>query len=156
MAAGGSRIAGRPGRLCWLTAVSSLMGKSASLRIKTPTICSSGTAPVIAAMHTPCFWWEERRTCVTMAVGDSLGQMPQCQKDSASLPARLPSEGSRSRWTKPPLTQRAGEEATPASCHTTVCTRFSHLGAGSRLQQTVRRSTCAFNTPHLLLNTVLV
>lgn len=93
---------------------------------------------------------------MTTAVCDSLGQMRQCQKDSASLPAWLPSEGRSSQRTKPLLSQQAREEAAPASCHTTVCARFSHSGAGSCLQQTVHRSTYAFNSPHLLLNTFLV
>lgn len=51
---GGPLLAGRPGRLCWPNAGNSVTGKSASLRMKTPTVCSSRRAPVIAAMHAPC------------------------------------------------------------------------------------------------------
>ena len=155
-ATGWSRITGRLGRLCWLMVVASVMGKTASLRIKTPSVCSRGRAPIIAARHTPCFWQEGWRTRVTTAVGDNPGQMLLCQKDSASLPARLPSEGCCSWRTKPLLTHHAGEETTPASCHTAACAHFPHPGAGGHIQQTGRRSAYALHSPHLLLNAFLV
>lgn len=103
-------------------------------------------------MHAPCFRQEEWRARVEDAVGDSPGQMPQRQKGSALLPG----EGRSPGQTEPRLTQHAGEEAGPASCHATVCMRFSHLGAGSHLQQTVCCSTYAFHSPHPLLNAFLV
>lgn len=107
-------------------------------------------------MHTPCLRREGWKMHVTGAEGDSLGQKLQCQEDSASLHAWLPAEGRSSQWAKPLPTPHTGEKATPASCHTTACTRFPHLRAGSHLQLTVCCSTYAFNSHHLLLNTFLV
>lgn len=51
-------------------------------------------------MHTPCFSGGERsagRVWGWLWVTDSSGQVPQCQKDSASLPAWLPGKGAAPR-----------------------------------------------------------
>lgn len=80
----------------------------------------------------------------------------RCRSTRRAQPCCPAGEGRSPGQTKPPLTQHAGEEASPASCHSTVCMRFSRLGAGSHLQQTVCCSTYAFHSPHLLLNAFLV
>lgn len=72
------------------------MRKSATFR-KKRTVWSGGRSPDTAAMHTPCRFQEERRTHVTLAMGDSRGQMLPCQKDSASLIQHLPSKGCSSQ-----------------------------------------------------------
>lgn len=98
-------------------------------------------------MHTPCLSGEK---CVRMAVGDSPGQVSQCQKSAAPLPAWLLGRGSLP-GTKLLFPSMLGKNPLCRAL-APVCGSW---GAGSCFQQPMHCSAYAFDSPHLLLNTSL-